>query len=99
MSIISQQTAEPNRIEMLINFLRKNKKSYSKLDLEIDFSPPNGKKNSDAKGSTFNDVYSVTEQLGLIEIEKDIVKLKIENLKEPISKIIKESIFKNDFIE
>ncbi|MCK4440540.1 MAG: hypothetical protein KAU90_00945, partial [Sulfurovaceae bacterium] len=97
MSIIGQPTGEPNRIEMLINFLKENKKSYSKLDLEINFSPPNGKKNKEAKGSTFKDVYIITESLGLVEIEKDIVKLKIKNPKQLTSQTIKEAIFKDDF--
>jgi len=99
MSIIGNFTAQPNRVEMLIDFLKDNKKLYSKLNLEINFSPPNGKKKKEAKGSTFKNVYIVTESLGLVEIENDMVKLKIENPKQLTSQIIKEAIFKDDFMK
>jgi len=91
MSIISNFTAQPNRIEMFINFLKKEKKQYSKSNLESMFSPQSS--------AVFSEVYGVVESLGLIAIENDIVKLKIENPKQLTSQIIKEAVFKDDFIK
>jgi len=91
MSIIGNFTAQPNRVEMLIDFLKKDKKLYSKSDLEAMFSPKSS--------SVFREVYGVVESLGLVEIEKDIVKLKIENPKQLTSQIIKKAIFENSFIK
>ncbi|HIP41337.1 MAG TPA: hypothetical protein EYG90_02340 [Campylobacterales bacterium] len=90
MSIIGNFTAQPNRVEMLIYFLKKDKKSYSKSDLEAMFSPQSS--------SVFREVYGIVESLKVIEIENDIVKLKIENSKQ-LTEIIKEAIFKDDFIK
>lgn len=91
MSIISNFTAQPNRVEMLIDFLKKDKKQYSKSSLEAMFSP--------TSSSIFREVYGVVDSLELIEIKDDIVKLKIENPKQATSQTIKEAIFKKEFIE
>jgi len=99
MSIISNVTAEPVRIEMLIDYLKTTTKQHSKQDLDILFSPPNGKQNETSKTSTFKDVYTVAESLGLIKIEDDLVKLKVDNKKVSTSKIIKTAIFNKSFLE
>lgn len=99
MSIISNITAAPNRVEMLINYLKSTNKQYTKLDLDVLFSPPSGKQNEEAKGSTFKEVYSVVESLGLINIVDDFVKLDLSNKKLSTFEIIKSAIFKKDFIE
>ena len=91
MSIIGNFTAQPNRVEMLIDFLKKDKKLYRKSDLEERFSPKSS--------SVFREVYGIVESLKLVEIEKDMVKLKIENSKQVTSQIIKEAIFKDDFMK
>jgi hypothetical protein len=91
MSIIGKLTGEANRVEMLINFLKKDKKLYSKSDLEVMFSPQSS--------SFFRETYSIVESLGLVKVENDIVKLKIENPKQLTSQIIKESVFKDNFIK
>lgn len=91
MSIIGNFTAQPNRVEMLIDFLKKDKKLYRKSDLEERFSPKSS--------SVFREVYGIVESLKLVEIEKDIVKLKVENPKQLTSQIIKEAIFKDDFMK
>ena len=91
MSVIGNLTAQPNRVEMLIDFLKKDKKLYSKSDLEAMFSPQSS--------SVFREVYSIVESLKVIEIENDIVKLKIQNSKQLTSEIIKEAIFKDSFMK
>ena len=91
MSIIGSFTAEPNRVEMLIEFLKKEKNLYTKSKLEKMFSPQSS--------SIFREVYGIVDSLGLITIEKDIVALKIENREQSTFEIIKKSIFRDDSVE
>ena len=85
MSLISKPTASPNRIEMLVEFLKTNNKKYTKKDLELMFSPDSG--------SVFKEVYSVVEMLNLLVIKEDIVYHNIENKKIKNKEIIKRSLF------
>lgn len=85
MSLISKPTASPNRVEMLVDFLKTNNNKYSKKDLELMFSPDSG--------SVFKEVYSVVEMLGLLVIKDDIVYHNIENKKNKTKEIIKRSLF------
>lgn len=96
MSIISNVTAEANRVEMLIDFLKTTKKQYSKQDLEDIFSPSSGRKGDEP---VFRAVYTVTDSLGVIEIENDSVKLNIKHSRFDTSKIIKEAIFNDEFLK
>lgn len=98
MSIISNVTAEPIRLEMFIEYMKKSTKQSTKNELDILFSPPNGKQNITSKTSTFKDVYSIAESLGLIKVEDDIVKLSLSNNKVSVSEIIKTAIFDKEFI-
>ena len=85
MSIFTNKlTVTPNRIEMLIEFLKFTSKGYTRKQLQEQFSP-----NSEA---VFNDVFKASEILNLIEIENDIVKLNINN-KKTIYQTIQESVF------
>ncbi len=95
MSIISNVTAEPNRLEMVLEYLKSTKRQYTKQELEDVFSPSNGRGGS----SIFREVYIVLESLGLVKIENDLVKLNLPNTKQTIAKIIKEAIFNKDFLE
>ncbi len=95
MSIISNFTAEPNRVEMVIDYLKSTKKQYNKQDLEDIFSPSNGRGGS----SVFREVHTVLELLGLVKIEEDLVKLNLSKTKQTTSQIIKEAIFNKDFLE
>lgn len=99
MSIIGTPTSAPNRVEMMLDFLKNTKKQYTKDELEILFSPPKGKQNEDAKGSTFKEVYAVVESLGLIQIKDDQIILTLPDKKRPYREIIKEIIFNPDFIK
>lgn len=90
MSIISQFTAGPNRVEMLIDFLKTNKNKYSKKDLENIFSPQSG--------SVFKEVFKVVEMLNLLTIKEDLVFHNIENKKQSTMEIIKGAIFNVDYI-
>lgn len=85
MSLISKPTASPNRVEMLVDFLKTNNNKYSKKDLELMFSPDSG--------SVFKEVYSIVEMLGLLVIKDDIVYHNIENKKNKTKEIIKSSLF------
>lgn len=88
MSVFTNKlTVTPNRIEMLIEFLKSTSKSYTRKQLQEQFSP-----NSEA---VFNDVFKASEILNLIEVEKDTVKLNIDN-KKTTYQIIQESIFNID---
>ncbi|RLA82176.1 MAG: hypothetical protein DRG78_07975 [Epsilonproteobacteria bacterium] len=91
MSIISQFTAGPNRVEMLIDFLKTNKSKYTKKDLENIFSPQSG--------SVFKEVFKVVEMLNLLTIKEDLVLHNIENKKQNTLKIIKDAIFNIDYIK
>lgn len=99
MSIISSVTAEPIRVEMLIDYLKTTTRQHSKQDLDLMFSPPNGKQNEESKTSTFKDVYIVVESLGLIRVEDDVVKSNILNKKTSTLKHIKNTIFAKDFLQ
>ena len=99
MSIISNVTAEPIRVEMLIDYLKTTSRQHSKQDLDVMFSPPHGKQNEESKTSTFKDVYTVVESLGLIRVEDDLVKLNISNKKTSTLKHIKNIIFEKEFVE
>jgi len=99
MSIISSVTAEPIRVEMLIDYLKTTTRQHSKQDLDFMFSPPNGKQNEESKTSTFKDVYTVAESLGLIRIEDDVVKSNILNKKTSTLKHIKNIIFAKEFVQ
>lgn len=85
MSLISKPTASPNRIEMLVDFLKINNNKYTKKDLELMFSPDSG--------AVFKEVYSVVEMLDLLVIKEDVVYHKIENKKNKSKEIIKRSLF------
>ena len=89
MSISGNWTATPNRVEMFIDFLKKNKKSYKKSDLQIMFTPQSN--------APFIEIYAILNSLNLVKIENDIVKLNIINSKLSSFQIIKEAIFQNDF--
>ncbi len=95
MSIISNVTAEPNRLEMMLAYLKSTKRQYTKQELEDIFSPSNGRGGS----SVFREVYTVLESLGLVKIEDDLVKINLPNKKQTIEKTIKEAIFNKDFLE
>jgi hypothetical protein len=94
-SIISNFTAEPNRVEMLLDYLRSTTRQHTKQELEDLFSPSN------ARGSTsvFIEVYRVIDSLGLIKIENDLVILNIEKTKKSTYQILKEAIFNKEFLE
>lgn len=98
MSIISNFTAEPNRVEMMLDYLKNTKRQYTKDELENLFSPPNGKRNEDAKGSTFKEVFTIVESLGLIQIKDDQIILNLPDKKRRYREIIKEAIFNSNFI-
>ncbi|MAC83373.1 MAG: hypothetical protein CL624_04490 [Arcobacter sp.] len=85
MSLISKPTASPNRIEMLVEFLKTNNKKYTKKDLELMFSPDSG--------AVFKEVYAVVEMLGLLVIKEDIVYHNIDNKNRKNKEIIKRSLF------
>ncbi len=68
MSIISNFTVAPNRLEMLIEFLRQHEDGYTKNELEIMFSPIN---NGSDNNAVFNEVFKVAGLLGLlVDIEQ-----------------------------
>jgi hypothetical protein len=95
MSIISNFTAEPNRIEMFISFLQTTSKQFSKKQLEDDFSPQSGRKGT----SVFTEVFKLTESLGLVKVENDLVILNKKKLhKSKVLRVIKEEIFQSEFI-
>lgn len=98
MSIISNVTAEPIRLEMFIEYMKKTTRQHTKNELDILFSPPNGKQNITSKASTFKDVFSIAESLGFIELEDDTVKLKLSNNKISVSEVIKTAIFNKEFM-
>ena len=85
MSLISKPTASPNRIEMLVDFLKINNNKYTKKDLELMFSPDSG--------GVFKEVYSVVEMLDLLVIKEDVVYHNIENKKNKSKEIIKRALF------
>lgn len=91
MSIISQFTAGPNRVEMLIDFLKTNKNKYTKKDLENIFSPQSG--------SIFKEVFKVVEMLNLLTIKEDLVFHNIDNKKKSTIEIIKDAIFNVEYIK
>jgi len=91
MSIISQFTAGPNRVEMLIDFLKTNKNKYTKKDLENIFSPQSG--------SVFKEVFKVVEMLNLLTLKEDLVFHNIENKKQSTIQTIKNALFNIDYIK
>ena len=95
MSIISNFTAEANRLEMLIKYLKSTKKQYSKQELEDVFSP------SSARGSSsvFKEVYTVLEALGLIKVDNDSVKLNLPVVKQSILLTIRDAVFNKEFLK
>lgn len=90
MNIASKSTATPNRVEMLLDFIKSENKQYTKKELQELFSPQSD--------SVFKDNFSVLESLGLIVIEDDIVKLKVSPNKRSMQEIIKNSIFNDEFM-
>lgn len=95
MSIISNFTAEPNRLEMVIKYLKNTKKQYTKQELEDVFSPSNARGSS----SVFREVYVVLESLGLLKIENDFIKLNLPKTKQSILLTIREALFDKDFLK
>lgn len=91
MSLISKLTASPNRVEMLVDFLKTNSKKFTKKDLELMFSPDSG--------SVFKEVYSVVEMFNLLVMREDIVYHNIENKKKKNNEIIKKSLFNSEDIQ
>ena len=90
MSLISKFTASPNRVEMLVDFLKTNNKKFTKKDLELMFSPDSG--------AVFKEVYNVVKMLDLLVIKEDVVYHNIENKKKKNNEIIKNSLFNSQDI-
>jgi len=90
MNIASKSTATPNRVEILLDFIKSENKQYTKKELQELFSPQSD--------SVFKGNFSVLDSLGLIIIEDDIVKLNINSTKRPIHEIIKNEIFNDEFM-
>ncbi len=95
MSIISNFTAEPNRLEMVIKYLKGTKKQYTKQELEDIFSPSNARGGS----SVFREVYTVLEALGLLKVDNDLITLNLPKTKQPILLTIRDAIFNKEFLE
>ncbi|WP_373031952.1 protein DpdG [Sulfurovum sp.] len=99
MSIVSNFAAEPNRLEMLVNFLKSVTRGYTKTELEELFSPSSGR----GESSVFKEVYSVADSLGIIELEEQdsgasLVQLNHHLKKEPLISYIENQIFKQEFV-
>lgn len=90
MNIASKSTATPNRVGMLLEFIKSESKQYTKQELQELFSPQSD--------SVFRDNFSILDSLQLVKIENDIVKLNVEISKFSTLQIIKNSIFNNEFI-
>ena len=89
MSIFTSRVgATPNRVEMLIEFLKNNTKSLTKKDLKEMFSPKDS-------STAFNDVFGFCQLFKILTIENDIVILKSKKKKSNYE-IIKEAIFNCD---
>lgn len=95
MSIISNFTAEANRLEMVIKYLKNTKKQYTKQELEDVFSPSNARGSS----SVFKEVYTVLEALGLLKVDNDFVKLNLPQVKQSILFTIRDAVFNKEFLE
>ena len=93
MSIISNFTAEPNRLEMVIEYLKSTKKQFTKKELEDVFSPSNARGSS----SVFREVFTILESLDLLKIDNDFIKLNLPKTKQPINLIVRDAIFNKDF--
>ncbi len=100
MSIIGSPTVVPNRLEMLINFIRDSEKKYTKNELEVLFSPTNASESED--NAVFNEVYGVASLLELfLDDEQDkgspkiTLNIKIKNKK--IRSYILDKIFEKEF--
>lgn len=93
MSIISNFTAEPNRLEMVVKYLKSTKKQYTKQELEDVFSPSNARGSS----SVFREVFTVLESLDLLKTDNDFIKLNLPKTKQPINVIIRDAIFNKEF--
>ncbi len=98
MSILSNFAAEPNRLEMLVDFLKNEKKGYTKSELEDLFSPSSGR----GESSVFKEVYSIATALEVFEFEEQesgssLISLKSELKKKPLINYIEEQIFKKEF--
>jgi len=90
MNIASKSTATPNRVEMLLEFIKSENKQYTKKELQELFSPQSD--------SVFKDNFSVLENLELITIENDIVKLNMDYKKITTYQVLKNSIFNDEFM-
>jgi len=90
MNIASKSTATPNRVEMLLEFIKDTNKQYTKKELQELFSPQ-----SDA---VFKDNFSILNSLQLIKIEDDIVRINLEKSKLSTLEIIQKAIFDDDFV-
>jgi len=90
MNIASKSTATPNRVEILLEFIKDEKKQYTKKELQELFSPQSD--------SVFKDNFSILDSLQLIKIENDIVNLNIEKFKYSIVEVIKNAIFNDEFV-
>lgn len=90
MNIASKSTATPNRVEMLLEFIKSENKEYTKKELQELFSPQSD--------SVFKDNFSALDSLELITIENDVVKLNIEDKKLTSYQILKNSIFNDEFM-
>ena len=98
MSILSNFAAEPNRLEMLVDFLKSEKKSYTKSELEDLFSPSSGR----GESSVFKEVYSVADSLSIFNFEEQesgssLISLNSTLKKQPLITYIEEQIFKKEF--
>jgi len=98
MSILSNFAAEPNRLELLVDFLKSEKKGYTKTELEDLFSPPSGR----GKSSVFKEVYTVADSLAVFEFKEqengsDLIFLKTDLRKKLLVGHIEDMIFKKEF--
>lgn len=99
MSIIGNVTAAPNRLEMLIDFVKNDTKSYTKNELVELFSPSNGSESS----AVFDNVYTVADSLGLFnydEQEKGSSKVLLNPMlkNQQLVNYIRDKIFEKEFI-
>ena len=66
MSILKNTLAEANRLELLISFLKKETRGYTKSELEDLFSPKSGRKES----SVFKEVYNLANGIDIFDFKE-----------------------------
>lgn len=99
MSILSNFAAEPNRLEMLVNFLRSENKTYTRSELEDLFSPKSGR----GESSVFKEVYSVANSLDIFEFEEQEsgssrISIKKELKNQSLINYLENKIFEKEFV-